>query len=159
MSKQGATTTMSIYDNNADLYDEAGSVPAPTPMVHTPACLEQQRRYTDWIAQWPNACKKCGATGLIYDPGVWRRADGSGDPPSTELCATCIGGEATPFTEGTPAALLKCPRCGEHHIYVTDIEDVPDEVRCSYCGWAWTLGANVNPDWYMPEVDCSCWES
>ncbi len=119
---------------------------------HTVACLQAQKAHQQYIAMWPHACKPCKATGVVTYPGVWRRPDGSGEPDTTDLCSDCLGNEAIPFSEGTAAVLLQCPRCGEHKVYVQDVEtfDV-DDLYCIGCGWA---GNNTNT--HMPDFECEC---
>lgn len=136
-------------------YFEAVNAPAPH-IQHMQACLDAQQRYTAWIAKWPNACKKCGATGWLHDPGVYRYADGSGDPPSTDMCDGCLASEPVPMPVQGWAA-VSCPRCGKAGIALNDVEDLqPDEaIECSCCGWAGGAGA----DDHMPVVECYCWEN
>lgn len=116
-------------------------------IMHTADCLAQQKRYEDWIARWPNACKKCSATGIIHDPGVYRYPDGSGDPPSDDPCEQCTA-KINP-EQPDDECCAYCPRCATFGLDITT-----DESACATCGWAWGRGA----DDYMPEVECCCYE-
>lgn len=128
---------------------------------HTPECQTRFLAWTEWNTRWPNACKTCNATGWIHDPGVYRYPDGSGDPPSTDLCTECVGKEVPQFVKKVlhlahpNAEWGCCPRCA-CALDVTDfINDFSAAVECPHCGWAGGAGAEDR----MPEVDCDCWIS
>lgn len=120
---------------------------------HTRACAEQtaeefftamelhaaQRAYD---AAYPSSCRACNGEGAFYFPGVYMYRDGSGEPPSTDICEDCVG-------KG------RCPRCGAQHD-----EDWEGDV-CATCGWRWDAPNMARPtewgDVYAGTEDvCSC---
>lgn len=71
-------------------------------------------------AQWPNACKTCGGTGVIVTYGVRYRSDGSGEPDTYDVCG-CLEGNT-------------CPRCGAEGA-IPEAEYGAPAGPCSACGW------------------------
>lgn len=117
-------------------------------MNHTNECDTRWNVQLAWVQRWPDFCRKCRARGSIYNPGVYRYADGSGDPPSDELCHECLG-----KSRHLDVAWGHCPRCGKYGIYVADL-GVTDAIECPSRGWANGAGA----DDHLPEMDCTCEE-
>ena len=117
-------------------------------MKHTEECEARYKAHVEWCDRWPKACVGCLAHGYIEYPGVYRFSDGSGEPPSTDLCNECTGNSADGEADGVYVAIGHCPRCGNGNLRV-DVDTIP----CPDCGWNWGHGS----DDYMPDVDCQCW--
>lgn len=109
------------------------ALPPSTPSLHDvcASCAAEALRVLDaqvaYDREWPHACQGCGGAGLLYDPGVWRYPDGSGQPPSWEVCDSCL-------------AVGRCPRCSAESFADEDLWDLiggPEEVpTCAACGWS-----------------------
>lgn len=115
-------------------------------MNHSEYCKSRVKARAEYIELWPNACTHCNATGVVYDPGVYRYADGSGEPPSTEPCDHCSGREHKSALDDNDFCC--CPRCAGA-INVTG-----DGLKCDGCGFD-----SSNDSHFMPEHDCWCWEN
>lgn len=85
-----------------------------------PRCRTLAEAIKAYEAQYPQYCRPCGGTGMLYDPGVYRYPDGSGEPPSVDICDGCLG-------VGT------CPRCGAEKVFGEYHGE--DSDTCPKCGW------------------------
>jgi hypothetical protein len=76
---------------------------------HSAECVADRKRWKAehdrFLAQWPNCCRTCHATGEIYDL-----------EEEPDFCSVCISNE-------------ECPRCSSPFIY----RDANS--RCPTCGW------------------------
>ena len=104
---------------------------------HSPACEHRRETYEAWVAEHPDHCRKCGATGVH----MWTENQapfGSG--------YSCLEEE-------------RCPRCGAempvdwHAIDASDGSLFPSTLQpCQACGWSW----GHNADDIKPEAECFC---
>lgn len=113
-------------------------------MQHSASCLAQQaemkRLHDEYVAKWPNYCRKCGGVGEV----TWQENQaplGSGMVWLEELSDSC------------PSCLMNgvCPRCRKQ---IPDNLLVEDDIICPFCKWK--LGtAEVCPPAGLEEP-CEC---
>jgi hypothetical protein len=98
-------------------------------LTHSLNCVHVQEAFAEYIRLYPNACRKCNATGEISYPYT------RDDPGGADPCAFCI-------------EEYRCPRC-----HVDHGPHWRGEI-CKSCGWSF----GREQDW-MPVNECICsWE-
>lgn len=106
-----------------------------TPLLHSPACERQRAahelRYAEYEAAWPNACRKCDASGWLesFDSVPMPFGPGNCSMPTGEPCDCILQAEPLPD-------LGVCPRC--RHVQSVSSDAFADGcLPCEACGWKW----------------------
>lgn len=119
-------------------------------IVHTPQCLESQRRLAEYDAKWPNACKHCAGTGLVHAPGDFvPYGSTSAQLPGCDEPCRCEEAH-------------QCPRCGAARVWHDDGNPNKDHAGegwhepCPQCGFK-CIACGFEGDEGRPDHECYCW--
>ena len=96
---------------------------------YTDQCHKRVAAWNEAVAKFPNACQKCGGSGMIettengapHGAGYW--------PMSVDDCCSCLEDN-------------RCPRCNGELDYDNCVEGIG---VCNYCGWTENETASVIP--------------
>ncbi len=83
-----------------------------TQIEHSEQCVEAQRIYAAYVAQWPDHCRPCCASGVYYFAGNYEQ------PAEYDTCSHCMERSI-------------CPRCGKSDA----LAEETDYCLCQFCQW------------------------
>lgn len=114
---------------------------------HTSECqaaieaVEKER--AEWIARWPNYCRRCEGWGMLGPEFALGRHWPEG---VSESCKSCLNDD-------------KCPRCAAQPLKELETDERCKidgsplvTFECTACGWTY-----LKPDGCPPEPECFCW--
>ena len=116
-----------------------------TTIHHTADCISRadtlNAEQAAFDTQWPNACRKCNAGGLLRSPGGWVPY-GMGNaqlPDDVDPCDCLEAG--------------RCPRCAAATM-TEEANDEGDIPPCSACGWNAEEAEGHRPEGFDGYCDC-----